>query len=60
MLLEHSWHIFGNLTMGHRKGAALALELLKTEQAAKILKQAVRSLNPQIRLACHKAKERKR
>lgn len=60
MLLEHSWHIFGNLAMNHRVGAALALELLKTEPAAKILKQAARSLNPQIRLACRKAKERKR
>ncbi len=57
MLLEHSWHIFGKLAMSHREGAALALELLKTEPAAKILKQAARSLNPQIRLACHRAKE---
>jgi hypothetical protein len=60
MLLEHGWNIFGNLATSHRESAALALYLLKQEEADNVLKQAARSLNPQIRLACRKAREQKR
>ena len=60
MLLEHGWNIFGSLAAIHREGAALALHLLHREEADAVLEQAAGSLNPQLKMACRKARERKR
>jgi hypothetical protein len=60
MLLEHGWNIFRGLVATHREGAALALHLLHKKEADTVLEQAAKSLNPQLKMACRKARERKR
>ncbi|NIA19181.1 MAG: hypothetical protein GWP07_01945 [Xanthomonadaceae bacterium] len=59
MIWKHGWYAFGGLNKNYRKGAAMALALLKTEQADHLLAKGARSFHPQIRLSCREAREQK-
>jgi hypothetical protein len=53
-LFDRGW-IFGNRRSIHRRGAAIALSALDTEEAKDILHKASRSLSPTVRFAYRKA-----
>ena len=50
--------MFSNLNAVHKKGSALALGILGTEEALDVLRAGVKSMRPDIRLACQFALEK--
>jgi len=44
--------MFSNLNSVHKKGSALALKILGTEEALVVLRNGLKSMRPDIRLAC--------
>ncbi|MCL7487188.1 MAG: hypothetical protein M8357_03305 [Desulfobulbaceae bacterium] len=50
--------MFSNINSVHKKGSAIALKILGTEEALAVLQKGVRSLRPDIRMACQFALEK--
>jgi HEAT repeat protein len=50
--------MFSNMNAVHKKGSALALKILGTEDALIVLRKGLKSMRPDIRLACQFALEK--